>query len=106
VLGRINEWAFKTENSKKKITSKIKFYTGVLCYLVLLVACFLVMFIIEAQQDASQNKTWAFNFVISFIQDLSLSPALSALNTVLLIRFSVTERVAKKIKSPKIKGHF
>ena len=103
MLGRIFEWTFKTENSKK-VTSKIKFYTCILCYLALLAACFLVMFIIEAQQDSSQNKTWAFNFVISFIQDLSLSPALSAINKVLLIRFSVTERVAKKIKSPKIKS--
>ena len=61
------------------------------------------MFIIEAQQDASQNKTWAFNFVIAFVQDLSLSPAISALNKVLYIKFSAKNNLAaKKIKSEKI----
>ena len=102
VLSRIFEWTFKTD-SKKKITSKIKLYSGAFFYLALLVACFLVMFIIEAQQDASQNKTWAFNFLIAWIQDLSLSPAISALNKVLYIKFSAKNNIAaKKIKSEKI----
>ena len=60
------------------------------------------MFIIEAQQDASQNKTWVFNFLIAWIQDLSLSPAISSLNKVLYIRFSGKNKLAQKIKSEKI----
>ena len=103
VLGRIFEWAFKIESSKKKITSKISLFIGVFSYLALLVACFLVMFIIEAQQDASQNKSWAENFVIAFVQDLSLSPALTAINKVLLIKVSETDRFGKTLtKSPRI----
>ena len=94
----------KTPN--KKITSKLNLFTGILCYLSLLVGCFIVMFIIEAQQDASQNRNWALNFIIAFGQDLSLSPFMSLFNKVSFFKLSQTRRFIKLLKSPRIVAFF
>jgi len=81
--------------SKKKIVSEIKQSLVLLLYLFLLIACFLVIFIIEAQQDESQNKAWATNFAISFIQDLTLAPLISITIKVIIIKFSQSRKTAK-----------
>jgi len=61
------------------------------------------MFIIEAQIEESQNKEWALNFLISFFQDLSLSPAISIFNKICLIKLSESDRFGKTLtNSPKV----
>ena len=60
------------------------------------------MFIIEAQQDGSQNISWAINFVISFVQDLSLSPVISIFSKILLIKLSRNGRFLKRKRSKQI----
>jgi len=60
------------------------------------------MFIIEAQQDGSQNISWAINFAISFVQDLSLSPVISIFNKVLLLRLSKNDRFLQRRRSKQI----
>lgn len=70
-------------------------------YLFFLTACFIVIFIIEAQQDESQNKSWAINFAISFIQDLTLSPLISMTIKVLIIKFSQSPKTAKLKRTQK-----
>ena len=61
------------------------------------------MFIIEAQLEENQNKEWALNFLISFFQDLSLSPAISILNKTFFIKLSESDRFGKTLtNSPKI----
>ncbi len=60
------------------------------------------MFIIEAQQETSQNKDWAFNFIISFMQDNTLSPLISVAYKVFLLKLSQSDRFAKALNHPKL----
>ena len=61
------------------------------------------MFIIEAQLEESKNKEWTTNFVIAFVQDLTLSPAISIFYKAILIKLTESDRFSKTLnKSPKI----
>ena len=61
------------------------------------------MFIIEAQKEASENREWAINFIIAFVQDLSLSPAITTASTIFFIKLFEKEQIAKSL-SPKVQG--
>ncbi len=87
----------------KKVTSRIALWSGVFSYVSLLLGCFIILFIIEAQKEASENREWAINFAIAFVQDLSLSPAITTATTVFFIKLFEKEKFAKAI-SPKIQG--
>ena len=77
-----------SKTQKLKFWPKIKLHLGIIFYLLFIVGCFLIIFVIEAQQEKSRNKVWGINFVIAFIQDLTLSPLISIANKVWLFKLS------------------
>ncbi len=81
--------------SQKKLLLCLKRSLALTVYLLFLVACFIAIFIIQAQQDKSENGTWGVNFAISFLQDLTLAPLISITIKILLIKFSQHRRTTK-----------
>lgn len=64
---------------------RIKFFLITFLYLLILAGCFVIIFVIAAQQDGSENISWAIYFAISLAQDLTLSPLISIINKVFLL---------------------
>ncbi len=81
--------------SNKKLLSYLKRSLVLTVYLLFLVTCFIAIFIIQAQQDKSENGIWGVNFSISFLQDLTLAPLISIIIKILLIKFSQYHRTIK-----------
>jgi len=82
-------------NIQNRRVTNIKRSLVLILYLLFEIACFIVVFVVQAQQEKSENLPWGANFAISFLQDLILAPIISITIKVLLIKFSQNRRTAK-----------